>query len=271
MLFSWLKERRRRRILEAPFPAEWRVYLRANMKHYGYLTAEERQHLEQMVQVFVAEKYWEGAGGLELTDEIRVTIAGQACLLILGLDHDLYRDVETIIVYPSTVLPKRVEEAIFAPPRIVPEVQPVLGEAHGRGPVILTWDAVRRGGIHPELGHNVVYHEFAHKLDRVDGLVDGTPPLPSREAYERWVAICTREYETLRDRAARGLPSLLDPYGATNVGEFFAVITEQFFDIPLELEQRHPDLYRVLREFYRQDTAERERRHRAAEGVSSDV
>lgn len=266
MVFSWLRERRRQRVLEEPFPSEWRDHLRANMKHYGYLTGEEQERLEQMTQVFVAEKHWEGCGGLELTDEIRVTIGGQACLLILGLGHDLYRDVETILVYPSTVVPKRVDEPMFAAPRVVPELPPVpvIGEAHGRGPVILTWDAVRRGGIHPERGHNVVYHEFAHKLDRVDGLIDGTPPLPSREAHRRWVEVCTREYEVLVDQASRGLPSLLDPYGATDVGEFFAVATEYFFDMPVRMADEHPELYGVLREFYGQDTAERERRHRTA-------
>jgi hypothetical protein len=219
-----------------------------------------------MVQVFVAEKDWEGCGGLELTDQIRVTIAGQACLLLLGLDHDLYRDVQTILVYPSTVVPKRVEESIFAAPRIVPELRPVIGEAHHRGPIILTWDSVRHGGIHPELGHNVVYHEFAHKLDLLDGAVDGTPPLASRAEYDRWVEVCTREYEALRERSQRGEPTLLDPYGGTDVGEFFAVATEHFFDTPIELREEHPDLYEVLGRFYRQDTAERQER---AHGTSA--
>jgi Mlc titration factor MtfA (ptsG expression regulator) len=210
--------------------------------------------------VFIAEKAWEGCNGLELTDEIRVTIAGQACLLLLGFEHDLYRNVETILVYPSTVIPRRAEEPMFARPTIVSEVMPLIGEAHGRGPVILTWDAVRRGGIHPELGHNVVYHEFAHKLDMLDDSVDGTPPLESREQYRAWVEVCTREYEQLRERSERGEPTLLDPYGGTDVGEFFAVATECFFDRPIELSDTHPDLYGVLSEFYRQDTAARERR-----------
>lgn len=254
MVFNWLRERRRRRLLETPFPEAWREILRANMKHYRCLDDEERRHLEELVQVFVAEKHWEGVGGLELTDEIRVTIAGQACLLILGLDHDLYRRVESILVYPSTVVPKRTEEPVFAPPRIVPAPQPILGEAHGRGPVILTWDAVRRGGIHPERGHNVVYHELAHKLDLADGAADGTPPLHHRADYQRWVEVCTREYEALK----RGEPSLLDPYGATDVSEFFAVATETFFDMPRKLRRQHPDLYAVLQEFYLQDPAARE-------------
>jgi Mlc titration factor MtfA (ptsG expression regulator) len=264
MVFAWLEQRRRRKILETPFPLEWREILRLNMAHFGYLDTDEQRHLSELTQVFVAEKAWEGCNGLELTDEIRVTIAGQACLLLLGFDHDLYRNVETILVYPSTVIPRRAEEPMFARPTIVGEVMPLIGEAHGRGPVILTWDAVRRGGIHPELGHNVVYHEFAHKLDMLDDSVDGTPPLDSREQYRAWVEVCTREYEQLRERSERGEPTLLDPYGGTDVGEFFAVATECFFDRPIELSETHPELYGVLSEFYRQDTAARERRQRLA-------
>jgi Mlc titration factor MtfA (ptsG expression regulator) len=258
-MFGWLKERRRQKILETPFPDAWRALLERNMVHFGCLSAEESQRLCQLVQVFVAEKHWTGAGGLELTDEIKVTIAGQACLLVLGLDHVLYANVETIVVYPSVVRPVRVEEPFFAAPRVVREVMPVLGEAHSHGPIILTWDAVRRGGRHPELGANVVYHEFAHKLDMLDGAVDGVPPLADRREYQRWVEVCTRELEQLRDAVDRGVPTLLDPYGLTDVGEFFAVVTEVFFDQGLELEDQHPELYDVLRRFYRQDTAARQR------------
>ena len=263
MVFAWLEQRRRRKILETPFPEAWRALLRANMLHFGFLDEAEQRHLCELTQVFIAEKDWEGCNGLELTDEIRVTIAGQACLLLLGFEHDLYRNAETILVYPSTVIPKRVQEPMFARPTIVNEVMPVLGEAHGRGPVILTWDAVRHGGIHPELGHNVVYHEFAHKLDMLDGTVDGTPPLETREEYRAWVEVCTREYDQLRERSDRGEPTLLDPYGAVDVGEFFAVATECFFDRPIALSELHPELYDVLAAFYRQDTAARERRRNA--------
>jgi len=230
------------------------------MRHFKYLNPEETAHLCALAQVFVAEKYWEGCGGLELTDEIRVTIAGQACLLLLGLEHQLYANVETILVYPSTVLARPPPESIFSAPRIVPDAQYLLGEAHTRGPVILTWDAVRRGGIHPELGHNVVYHEFAHKLDMLDGAVDGVPPLKNRQQYARWVEVCSREYARLRQAFDQGIETFLDPYGLHNVGEFFAVITEAFFDEPVQLRELHPDMYVVLLEFYQQDTAERQLR-----------
>ena len=260
--------RRRRRILQEPFPDAWRAHLDANMAHFRHLEPSEAERLCQLVQVFVAEKHWEGCGGLELTDEIRVTIAGQACLLVLGLDHVFYRDVETILVYPSTVVPKRAEEPMFALPVVVRDVVPVIGEAHRRGPVVLTWDAVRRGGRHPERGHNVVYHEFAHKLDMLNGAVDGVPPL-SRKEYKRWVEVCQREYDALREQFEAGVETFLDPYGRTNPGEFFAVATEYFFDKALEMAQKHAALYDVLRAFYRQDTAQRERR--TLEALEADV
>jgi hypothetical protein len=138
---------------------------------------------------------------------------------------------------------------------------PIYGQSILRGPVVLVWDAVLRGARHPERGHNVVYHEFAHKLDMLDGCVNGTPPLAERAQYERWVALCTREYNALRRCASKGKRTLLDAYGGTNPGEFFAVITECFFDKPLQMKRHHGDLYALLQEYYRQDPADREARH----------
>jgi Mlc titration factor MtfA (ptsG expression regulator) len=256
-MLEWFTERRRKRILEQPFPEAWRAVLQRNMRHFAHLTPDEATRLCELVQLFIAEKWWEGCGGLELTDEIRVTIAGQACLLVLELPHLLYANVETILVYPSAVLPRRPDLSLAAAPQIVPEVGYLIGEAHRRGPVILSWDAVRRGGIHPELGHNVVYHEFAHKLDMLDGSVDGVPPLATREQYQRWVRVCKHEYGVLRAAFDRGLETFLDPYGLRDDAEFFAVITEAFFDDPPGLQRGHAELYAVLAEFYRQDPARR--------------
>ncbi len=270
MIFAWLDERRRKRILETPFPDTWTAILHDNMVHFGLLDAAERRRLSDLIQLFIHEKHWEGCGGLELTDQIRVTIAGQACLLILNLEHVLYANVETILVYPSTFVPRRVEEPMLSSPSIVPEAVPLLGEAHRYGPVILTWDAVRKSGRHPELGHNVVYHEFAHKLDMLDGSVDGVPPLNDREEYERWNRVCKAEYDQLRELSAAGREGLLDPYGSTDEAEFFAVATEAFFDSPLELAQRHPALYDVLSAFYRQDTAARALRQLPAKRNNQD-
>jgi MtfA peptidase len=280
VFFSWLDERRRKRLLDTPFPDEWRRVLSRNMVHFGYLDAREQQHLCQLVQLFVAEKEWEGCNGLVLTDEMKVTIAGQACLLLLGLvdiqrGPELYANVETILVYPSTFIPRRQEESIFAIPGVEHPMLPLIGEAHRRGPVILTWDAVRRSGRHPGVGHNashqnVVYHEFAHKLDMLDGAVDGVPPLGDPAEYERWNRVCKAEYERLRSLSDAGREGVLDPYGSTDEAEFFAFVTEAFFDAPIELADEYPALYEVLSAFYRQDTAARQRRALARASAPSE-
>jgi Mlc titration factor MtfA (ptsG expression regulator) len=257
-VLHWLRERRRRKLLASPFPAGWEAHLLRNVAHYAWLEERDRQHLRDLVRVFVAEKHWEGCGGLTLSDEMRVTIAAQACLLVLGLPHELYRNVESILVYPSTVVaPPRRLGSFEVPLSPVEGPLPILGQARLRGPVILVWDAVKRTGRHPESGHNVVYHEFAHKLDMLDGRADGTPPLHGRDEYRRWTRICAREFHMLRERAERGERSLLDAYGATSEAEFFAVATEQFFDQPVALRRHHPELYGVLQAFYRQDPAAR--------------
>jgi Mlc titration factor MtfA (ptsG expression regulator) len=135
---------------------------------------------------------------------------------------------------------------------------PILGQIHQFGPIILTWDAARRGARHPELGHNVVFHEFAHALDLLDGAADGTPGLANTAEYARWAEVCSTSFAALRGAAQRHRkPSVLDPYGATNEAEFFAVATEAFFDIPRRLRAAEPELYALLTSFYRQDPAAR--------------
>jgi Mlc titration factor MtfA (ptsG expression regulator) len=257
-MFSWLRSRRRRKILEQPFPSSWRDILLERFGAYHSLGDEERQRLEQMVQVFLAEKRFEGLGGLEITDEVRVLIAAQACMLILGLSHDLYRKVESILVYPSTVVRP---ESLFGERRpdgeLASSEMPLLGEAHLGGPVILAWDAVAHGAVHPDDGLNVVYHEFAHKLDMLDGEADGVPPLGSKAQYRTWAEVCRREYNFLIRRTDRGLESFLDDYGATHPAEFFAVATELFFEKAEEMKRRRPKLYEVLQGFYNQDPAAR--------------
>lgn len=257
-MFTWIRNRRRRKILEQPFPEDWRDTLVRYFAHYSCLTDDERHRLEQMTQVFVEEKNFEGRGGLALTDDIRVLVAAQACLLILELSHDFYRQVDSILVYPSTVVrPESLFNNMYAPGELVTEEQPLSGEAHMDGPVILAWNAVKNGAIHPIDGLNVVYHEFAHKLDMLDGEADGVPPLGSNAAYVSWAEVCHKEYNHLIRRTQRGLESFLDEYGASHPAEFFAVATEHFFEQSREMKQRRPKLYAVLQDFYRQDPAER--------------
>lgn len=257
-MFGWLSNRRRKKLTQAPFPAVWEEIICRNVAHYSFLDDAERAHLRALIQVFIAEKYWEGAGGLELTDEIRVTISAQACLLLLGLPHNYYNNVTSIIVYPSTVVPPPRKPGFFENPVApVDPAHPIIGQAFQRGPVIIIWDAALRGGRHPELGHNVIYHEFAHKLDMLDGSADGTPPLKDRAEYRDWVQTCTAEYLRLKSCTEKGRKSFLDAYAATNEAEFFAVATEQFFDQPRLMLEHAPDLYRVLQNYYRQDPSGR--------------
>ena len=145
---------------------------------------------------------------------------------------------------------------------IVPDHQAILGQAWLNGPVILVWDAVQRGARHPESGHNVVFHEFAHILDMRDGSADGTPELHSRKLYNQWVKICSEEFFRLQKESAKGKKTVLDSYGAVHEAEFFAVATELFFDRPRRMQKKHPELYNVLTTYYRQDPADRVRTHR---------
>lgn len=257
MLFTWLTRRRRKNILEAPFPEAWTAIIERNVAHWARLDEPERARLRDLVQVFVAEKRWEGCGGLEMTDEVRVTVAAEACLLLLGRDHDLYDDVESILVYPSTVrTPRRTAGVFERGGRVEEDDVAIVGEAHKGGPVILVWDAVKRGARDPDDGRNVVFHEFAHKIDMLEGAVDGTPPLPDLAARRSWAEVCSRVFLSLQDGDPEVL-RVIDPYGAQDEGEFFAVATESFFERAEALRDALPELYALLAEFYRQDPAAR--------------
>ncbi len=234
-------------------PATWRELTAASVAHWAALDDDERDRLGDLMAQLV-ERRWEAANGFALTDEIRVVIAAQAALLILGLDIDCYRDVTAIVVHPTTVT-LRGERAGPARGVVTDAPLPIVGQAQARrGPVVIAWDAARAGARHPERGYNVVLHEFAHKLDMLDGMVDGTPPLPDRAARQRWIDVCTAEYRLLRSGEGG---DLLRGYAGVNPGEFFAVATEVFFDRPGELHAQKPALYDVLRAFYRQDPAAR--------------
>ncbi|MCR9248092.1 MAG: zinc-dependent peptidase [bacterium] len=249
-LLSPLRHRARRKLIEEPFPADWQPHL-GRLPFYRALDARGQERIRDDLRVLVAEKEWEGCGGLELTDEIRVTIAAQASLLLLNIEHEYYRHVESILIYPSTF--KSVPQQDGA--GVVHEGRAHLGEAWRRGPVVLAWDASRHGALDPKDGHNLVLHEFAHKLDLLDGLADGTPPLPDAERLQAWVSTMTREFEALRIASAAGRATVLDYYGATNPAEFFAVATECFFEKSARLRRQHGALYAVLRDYYGQDPA----------------
>jgi len=254
MVFGWLTERRRARLLEQPFPPAWNGYIDENVALAHRLDDEQHQRLRELVQVFVAEKHWEGCGGLEMTEEIQVTVAAQACFLLLGREHALYEDVESILVYPTTMVAPPRERGFFeSGGQVVDEAgQAILGQAHLGGPIILAWDDVLAGG-RGKGKRNVVFHEFAHKIDMVDGTIDGTPPLDDRADRRTWRDVCSEVFLELRDRVDDGKRTFLDEYGATNEAEFFAVATEAYFMQPAKLEAAHAELFAVLLDFYRFD------------------
>jgi Mlc titration factor MtfA (ptsG expression regulator) len=256
MLFSWLRKWRRRKLLAQPFPAEWLRYLQSNVALYALLSEPEQARLRDDLRVFIAEKDWEGCGGLEMTDEIKVTIAALAGLLTLGMEHDYYSRVRSILVYPGGY--RVPDHEVLGDNTVLEGESDRLGEAHYRGPVILSWDEVLHDARHPGAGRNLVFHEFAHQLDMLDGAVDGTPPLRDRDQYRRWHKVMTAEYRRLVTEAEEGRPTLLDEYGTTNQGEFFAVATECFFDQPAAMARLHPRLYALLRDYFRQDPAARQ-------------
>lgn len=224
-----------------------------NLAHWQALDDAERKRLLDLTDWLLRRKHWEASGGFRIDDSIRVIIAAQAALLILGLSTDHYRLVRSIVVYPSTVLATGEREGPVAGTR-TDEPLPVHGLAQDRGgPILIAWDQARASARHPERGHNVVIHEFAHKIDMLDGMIDGTPPI-DRAAVKPWVDACKEVFDALRVGEPR--PPLRS-YGATDPGEFFAVATEAFFDTSGELATNEPALYEVLATFYRQDPAAR--------------
>ncbi len=250
-----LRTWRRGQLLAQPFPPQWLPYVEA-LPFYRRLDTIGQERLRDHLRVLMAEKNWEGCGGLSLTDEMRVVIAATACLLLLGLQHDYYHDVTSILVYPSGWRkPGRLDER-----GVLHDDAHHLGEAWQTGPVVLAWDAALRGSLVPGDGKNLVLHEFAHKLDMLDGAADGRPPLRARGDGAPWRETMRREFDALVKADERGQATLLDGYGASNPAEFFAVATECFFERGVALSKRHPQLYAVLSRYYGQDPALREPR-----------
>lgn len=239
-------------------PSGWEAILVTGWAHWETLRPDEQARVAEGADWLLRRKFWEvavGFDGFALTEAMRVLIAAQAALLVVGLGDEVYRDVESVIVWPTTIAIHRAE---YTGDGFLMEegAQPVLGEAHGlHGPVLLAWDTVVADAANPQRGRNVVYHEFAHKIDMWDGGVDGSPGFVNPDDEERWFAVC----DPLIDALARGEDRPpLDPYGGTNDAEFFAVATETFFTRPTELYAHEPALYELLGALYNQDPRGRE-------------
>ena len=251
-MIGWFRRRRRRRLLEEPIEPVWEDSL-GRLPFVHGLNLDERHRLVEIARVIEGEKKWEACGGLSLTEEMPVWVSLQAALLILEVDHDYFRTVKSVFFYPSTyVRPKKMRASSG-------ELKAILGEAWLGGPTVLAWDATRRGALQPHDGRTLVWHEFAHKLDMLDGVIDGTPPLERREDYARWREVLSKEYEALREDKKKGRRSILRKYGATNPAEFFAVATETFFEKSRAMKKKHPELYDTLAMYFRQDPASRRR------------
>ena len=253
MVFS-RKSRRRERLRAEPFPEHWRRIIETRVPVFARLTPEDQQELLGHVRVLLEEKHFEGAAGLRMRDEIRLTIAAQAAMLLLHRETDYFPRLTSIIVYPTGYVANdaRAEDGIWTE-----------GDEHLLGhtqrdlrALVLAWDEAKAGAADPDDGHNLVLHEFAHQLDFEDGSTDGTPVLGSGAEVRAWASVFEQELEALRRAADAGEPTLLDPYGAEDPAEFFAVATEAFFERAAELRRQHPLLYDELRRFYRQDPPE---------------
>ncbi len=262
-MFGFFKDRHRKRIKARPFPNEWLKIIKSNVAFFTRLSANDQAELLDHIQVLLAEKNFEGCAGQEITDEVRVTIAAQAGVLLLHRKTDYFPRLLTILVYPSTYLAdenRPVTEQIWEEGK-----HARLGETQRTmGSMVLAWDAVKSGAEDPSDAKNVVLHEFAHQLDYENLAADGTPALATREQQVSWQRVMRTEFASLRAAEETGIPTLLDTYGATNAAEFFAVSTEAFFERPVMLRAQHPRLYLEMQQYFRQDpvefSAERTRR-----------
>jgi Mlc titration factor MtfA (ptsG expression regulator) len=242
---------RRRRIGRQPFPAAWRAILRQRVPHVRALPADLQVQVKRHVLVFLAAKEFVGCDGFVITDEVRVTIAAQACLLLLNRRTGYFPNLRRILVYPGAFVVDRAHTD--AAGVLHPQRRVLSGESWSQGQVILSWADVLAGAQEAGDGRNLVIHEFAHQLDQEDGRANGAPRLARREQYPAWSQVFEAEYAKLRAHAAVDAETLLDHYGASDPAEFFAVVSEVFFEQPRRLAAEHCALYRELARYYRVD------------------
>lgn len=241
------------RALARPLPPAVLAVLERNVAQYAGMPAPLRAQLRRLVAQFLHQKKFVGCAGLEVDDEVRATIAGQACLLLLNRPSRVYPALDAILVYPGAFLVERTE--VGEDGVVLRGQDDMLGESWGDGRVILAWDHVRRGGCRDDDddGQSVVLHEFAHQLDTESGAANGAPYLGSPARYRSWAAVLSRDFAHLRHEARRRRHGVLDHYGASDPAEFFAVATEAFFERPHRLAERHPALYDEFQKYYRVD------------------
>lgn len=246
------RSRRHKAWRAEPFPGDWERILRKNVRHYALLPDHLAKELQGHIQIFLAEKKFEGCDGLEVTEEMRVTVAALACFLLLNRRTSHYKKVNTVLLYPKAYKAEAAVDGLTAQT----ETQARLGESWNHGSVVLSWNSVKSSASNIKDGHNLVLHEFAHQLDQENGQTDGVPVMEDDSQYSTWAEVLAPEYERLKRRAEKGKGTVMDHYGATNPAEFFAVATETFFEKAEKLRERRPELYEELKAYYQVDPAE---------------
>ena len=235
MPLSFFRDWRRRRVLTQPFPPQWRQLLNTRLPFYTKLTGDEKKAFENHLVIFLREKHWVGAGGLALTEEMKVLISAAAARIARNLPLSVYDRLAEIVVYPSDY-------------RFPDDHRRILGTAYRFGTVVLSWDAVQAGIAVPDDARDTAIHEFAHVLDRASGAFNGTPLLERGRDYGPWAKVMGAHFQRLQDDA---LYTCLRSYGAQNEAEFFAVATEAFFETPEQIKTCAPDLYDVLANYFK--------------------
>jgi MtfA peptidase len=247
------KNRRRRKLRQRPLPWNWLNIVKLNVPYYSRLPLADQTELQGHIQVFLDEKKFEGCGGLQITDEIKLTIAAQACILLLHRQTDYFPGLSSVLVYPRAYV---AAQSRHLGSGVVVEGDEVrLGESWHRGSIVLSWEDILQAAKNSHHTQNVVLHEFAHQIDISGGIGDTTPILRNRSSFLVWAQTLQSDYEKLCRDVATARPTVLDEYGATSPAEFFAVATESFFQNPIALKKHHPELYNELKQFYQQDPA----------------
>ncbi len=240
---------------EAPvFLEEWLEPILTNVPLVARLPEDLRLCLQERIAWFIATTRFQGCGGLELTEDMILTVAAQACLLVMHRDGKPYPKLKVVYLYPGTF--SSVQQQTDGMGLVTEGTVHRLGESWEMGTVVLSWDSVAHGAGNVFDASNVTLHEFAHQLDHEDGSTDGAPALANRDAYRSWARVFQENYDNFLQQTEAGEKTVLDAYGATNPPEFFAVATEAFFEKPQQLHRHKPELYTELMNYYRLDPRE---------------
>lgn len=243
-------ELRREKLRNLEAPSKWQPILNNEFALYAKLPSDLQKRLKGHMQVFLAEKEIVGRNGFVVDDKAKILIAAQACLLILNRPGDYYPGFRSILIYPETYVANSTRREGMLH---ITSTSARAGESWHKGPVILAWDHVIQGARDCRDGHNVVMHEFAHKLDEENASMDGLPLLPKVAQYQQWSEVLSAEFKVQQQKLADGVDDVIDSYGATSPAEFFAVVTETFFEKPQQLHRLHPALYEQFKQCYMLD------------------